>query len=76
MTPGRIARREAARLGRRSSAGGDPTRRVAPHLWLTARAKQGLKALSALPATPGRPASSTSPIQSTFPTVPAAAKSP
>ena len=34
MTAARIARRKATRLARRSSAGGDPARLVAPHPWL------------------------------------------
>ena len=77
MTAARIARRKATRLGRRSSAGDDPLRLVAPHPWLTASARQRLDALSARPAVlqaalpAARPAT-----QSTIPTTPAAAKSP
>ena len=80
MTAARIARRKAARPGRRSSAGGDPARLVAPHPWLKPSAKQPLEALSARSATPGRPASSKSrpllPVQSTIPKMSASAKSP
>ena len=80
MTPARIARRKAARLGRWLSAGSDPARLAVPHPWPTASAKQRLDALSARPATPGHPPSSRSrallPAQSTIPTMPAAVKSP
>ena len=44
MTAARIAPRKAAPPERRSSAGDDPARLVAPHTWLTASAKQRLHA--------------------------------
>ena len=58
MTAARIARGKAPRLTRRSSAGDDPARLVAPHPRLIAAVKQQLDALSAHPANPGRPARS------------------
>ena len=80
MTPARIARRKATRLGPRSSAGDDPARLPGPHPSLMATGKQRLAALSPRPAAPDRPPSSRPrpllPAQSTIPTMPAAAKSP
>lgn len=80
MTTARIAPCKAARLGRWLPAVRDPARLAVHHPYLTASAKQRLETLSARPDTPGRPAGSRSrallPVQSTIPTMPAAAKSP
>ena len=76
MMAARIARRKAARLGRRPSAGDDPARLAAPHPWLMATARQRPDALSAHSTAPDRPPSSTPPAQSTIPKMHAAAKSP
>jgi hypothetical protein len=55
MTAARVCGRKAVRLGRRSSAGGDPARPVAPHPWLAASAEQRFDALFARPAVSDRP---------------------
>jgi hypothetical protein len=80
MTAARTARRNAIRLGRRSSVGDDPVRPIASHSWLTATAGQRLHALSPRPVVLQRPdARRCHPIlfpQCTIPATSAAAKSP
>jgi hypothetical protein len=51
MTAARVCGRKGARIGRRSSAGDDPTRPAASHPSLAASAKRRLEAFSARPAT-------------------------
>ena len=81
MTAARIARRKAARLTRRSSAGDDPARLVAPHPWLISTPPSNRSnALSARPAISRSPCQKQVPpllpAQSLIPPMPPRFKSP